>query len=128
MVAHTVEGRALIELNAGDLDAAAPFLREAVARFAGASNLGCAAHALEAVAVWTATRGDRDAAAELVGAADALRELSGAGHKPWEVRASHGDYDTGVLRDTDTADHAFARGRLHSLASAAALADAVLTA
>jgi hypothetical protein len=91
MVAHTLEGRALIALDAGDLDAAAPFLREAVARFAGANNLGCTAHALEAVAVWTSARGDRKAAAELVSAADMLREVSGAGHKPWEVRARYAD-------------------------------------
>jgi predicted ATPase/class 3 adenylate cyclase len=126
MVAHTVEGRALIELKAGDLDAAAPFLSEAVARFAGASNLGCTAHALEAVAVWTAARGDRRAAAELIGAAEMLREVSGAGHKPWEVRASHRDYNAGVLGDTDDTQEAIARGKLHSLVSAAALAEALL--
>ena len=108
MVAHTVEGRALIELDAGELDAAAPFLREAVARFAGASNLGCTAHALEAVAVWTAARGDRRAAAELVSAAEMLRDVSGAGHKPWEARARYGDYDASVLGDTDDAQEAIA--------------------
>ena len=128
MVAHTLEGRALIEVNAGDLNAAAPFLSEAVAHFAGASNLGCTAHALEAVAVWAAAQGDRGAAAELVGAADTLRELSGAGHKPWEVRASHTDYDAGILGDSDETQEAVARGRLHSFASAAAFAAALLAA
>jgi hypothetical protein len=128
MVSHAVEGRALIELDAGELDAAAPFLREAVARFAGANNLGCTAHALEAVAVWAAARGDRRGAAELVSAADVLREVSGAGHKPWEARARYGDYDMSVLGDTDDTQEAFARGRRHSLVSAAALADALLAA
>lgn len=128
MVAHALEGRALIELNAGDSDAAAPFLDEAVGVLAAASNLSCLAHTLEAVAVWAAARSDVSAAGELVGAADALREVSGAGHKPWEVRARHHDYDTSVLGDTHEAREAVARGRLHSLASAAGLANAVLAA
>jgi predicted ATPase/class 3 adenylate cyclase len=126
MVAHAVEGRALIELNVGDVTAAAPFLTEAVALLADAGNAGCTAHALEAVAVWSAARGNASAAGELVGAADRLREMSGAGHKPWEVRARHGDYDSSVLGDAGEAHEALARGRLHSLASAAAFADALL--
>ncbi len=128
MLAHAFEGRAVIELNAGDLDAAAPFLREAVAILAGSSNSGCTAHALEAVAVWTAARGDSSSSGELVGAADVLRELSGAGHKPWEVRARHGDFEANVLGDTHDAREAVARGRLHTLTSAAAFADALLAA
>jgi predicted ATPase/class 3 adenylate cyclase len=128
MVAHAVEGRALIEINAGHLAAAAPLLREAIAFFLSVGNQGCAAHSLEAVAVWAATRGDRGAAAELVGAADILREVSGAGHKPWEVRARHSDYDAWVIGDSPGARKSVARGRLHSLGSAVALADGVLTA
>jgi hypothetical protein len=127
MRAHALEGRALIELEAGDLDAAAPFLRVAVAILAGGGNLGCTAHALEAVAVWSAARGDADTAGEIVGAAETLREASGAGHKPWEVRARHGgDFDSHVLGDSEAAREAIARGRLHSLSSAAALIDALL--
>lgn len=127
MVAHALEARALIELNAGDLAAAAPFLSEAVALLAAIGNLGCLAHALEAVAVWTAAGGDGDVTGELVGAADRLREDSGAGHKPFEVRARYGDYDASVLGDSAGARAAVARGRLHSLASAAALAETALT-
>ena len=127
MRAHALEGRVLIELEAGDLDAAAPFLREAIAILAGAGNLGCTAHALEAVAVWAAAGGDVITAGEIVGAADTLRKTSGAGHKPWEVRARHGgDYDANVVGDTAAVHDAIARGRLHSLASAAALAEVLL--
>ena len=90
----------------------------------GASNLGCTAHALEAVAVWTASHGDRRATAELVSAADMLRDVSGAGHKPWEARARYGDYDASVLRGYRRRPRGDRGGRLHSLASAAALADA----
>ncbi len=128
MRAHALEARGLIELEAGDLDAAAPFLRESVGILSGAGNQGCTAHILEAVAVWAAIRGDADSAGELVGAAEALRAASGAGHKPWEVRARHGgDFDIDVLGDPTTARQAIIRGRQHSLASAAALAEAVLS-
>ena len=78
--------------------------------------------------MWAAARGDENTAGEIVGAADALRKTSGAGHKPWEVRARHGgDYDANVLGDTEAVREAITRGRLHSLASAAALADVLLT-
>ncbi len=129
MRAHALEARGLVEVEADDLVAAAPFLREATAIFAAAGNLGCAAHALEAVGAWTALRGEVAAAGELVGAADTLRDTSGAGHKPWEVRARYGgDYDADVLGDSDEVRVAVAHGRLHSLPSAAALADRLLAA
>ena len=122
-LAHTVEGRGLIALDAGDLEGAVPFLGEAVELFSNAGNLGCTAHALEAVAVWASATGDAEAAAELVGAAETLRAASGQGHRPWEVRArlgvdfaDEGDFDAGAA----------ARGRGHSVSSAAALATALL--
>ena len=128
MRAHALEARGLIELEAGDLDAAAPFMRESVAILSGAGNLGCTAHTLEAVAAWAALRGDADSAGQLVGAAEALRAASGAGHKPWEVRARHrGGFDSDVLGDPEAARESVARGRQHSLASAAALADTLLS-
>ncbi|MFZ0324275.1 MAG: AAA family ATPase [Actinomycetes bacterium] len=128
MRAHALEGRALIEIEAGDLATAAPFLREEIAILSSANNLGCTAHALETVAVWSSARGDVESAGEIVGAAEALRTISGAGHKPWEVRARHqGDYDAKVLGDPEVAHAAVDRGRSHSLPTAAALADRVLS-
>ncbi len=128
MRAHALEARGLIELEAGDLPAAAPFLREAVDTLAGLGNLGCTAHALDAAAVWAAECGDVDAAGELVGAADALRETSGAGHKAWEPRARHGSEDDwSVLADTDSVRASVALGRLHSVTAAAALVHALLS-
>jgi hypothetical protein len=127
MRAHALEARGLIEIEAGDLDAAAPFLREATKVLADAGNLGCTAHALEAVAVWAAEGGDPSAAGELVGAAESLRTTSGAGHKPWEVRARHGGgYDSDVLGDDGAVRDAKERGRQSSLSAAADLAVALL--
>jgi hypothetical protein len=128
MRAHALEARALIDLDAEDLPGAAPFLREALTILAEANNLGCTAHVLEAVAAWSAADGQLDGAGELIGAAEALREASGAGHKPWEVRARHGgDFDASVLGDPDAVRDLLARGRGLSLTAAAALADRVLS-
>jgi predicted ATPase/class 3 adenylate cyclase len=129
MRAHALEARALIEIEAGDLAAAAPFLREAVETLAGSGNMGCTAHTLEAAAAWCARRGDASTAGELIGAAESLRATSGAGHKPWEVRARYGDaYDADVLGDPSAVHESITRGRLHSLDSAAALVGTLLAA
>ena len=125
-LAHAVEGRGLIALDAGDHDLAVPYLHHAVETFAAAGNGGCEAHALEAVAVWASDAGDADTAAELIGAADALRKASGHGHRPWEIRARRGDYDAGVLGAAGDVEAHIARGRTHTIASAAALAAATL--
>jgi predicted ATPase/class 3 adenylate cyclase len=127
MRAHALEARGLIEFDAGDLSASAPFLRESIEILAGSGNLGCTAHTLEAVAAWAAERGDVECAGELVGAAESLRATSGAGHKPWEVRARHGGaFDADVLGDPEAVAESLARGRRHSLTTAAALAEGLL--
>ena len=127
MRAHALEARGIIEIEAGDLDSAAPFLHEATEVLAAVGNAGCTAHALEAVAVWAAERGDPSSAGELVGAAESLRSASGAGHKPWEVRARHGgSFDADVLGDDGAVRDAIQRGRQSSLAAAAELVAALL--
>ncbi len=128
MRAHALEARGLIALTDGDQAAAAAPLREAVAILAGATNLGCTAHVLEAVAVWASAQGDVEAAGEFLGAAESLRAASGSGHKPWEVRALHGaGFDSDVMGDDAAAHEAARRGRLLSLAASAELADSVLS-
>ena len=127
MRAHALEARGLVEIEAGDLDSAAPFLHEATEVLAATGNAGCTAHALEAVAVWAAERGDPSSAGELVGAAESLRSASGAGHKPWEVRARHGgSFDADVLGEDGAVRDAIQRGRQSSLAAAAELVAALL--
>ena len=119
--AHTVEGRAIIAYDRGDLEMAAGFAAEAVALFSGIVNYGCTAHALEvaAVVVSAGGRGAGSVAAELLSAAEMLREKSGQGHRPWEIRARHGEFDS---LDLGAADGSAAAGRRHTLASAAGLA------
>jgi predicted ATPase/class 3 adenylate cyclase len=120
-VAHNVEGRAIIAFDRQELGAAARFAAEAVKLFSGSVNYGCTAHALEVAAVVVAAQGDREqrVPAELLSAAGMFRDISGQGHRPWEIRARHGDRD--YLDLHSSADSA-AAGRRHTLASAASMA------
>jgi predicted ATPase/class 3 adenylate cyclase len=120
-IAHNVEGRAIIAYDRRQLKTAAGFAIEAITLFSGSINYGCTAHALEVAAVVVAAGGgaSEGLAAELLSAAQMLREESGQGHRPWEVRARHGDIDN--LGST-AAPAAAAAGRRHTLASAASVA------
>jgi len=91
-VAHAVEGRGIIAFERGELLEAARFITEAIEILASYGNLGCTAHALEAAAVVVAATGPdgRAPAAELLAAAGELRDRSGQGHAPWEIRARLG--------------------------------------
>jgi predicted transcriptional regulator len=120
-VAHNVEGRAIIAFDRGELAAAAGFAAEAVKLFSGSVSYGCTAHALEVAAVVVAADDDHDrrVPAELLSAAEMFRDISGQGHRPWEIRARHGGTD--YLDLHSTADFK-AAGRRHTLASAASMA------
>jgi predicted ATPase/class 3 adenylate cyclase len=120
-IAHNVEGRAIIAYDRGQLEMAAGFAVEAITLFSGSFNYGCMAHALEVAAVVVAgvNADSEDVVAELLSAAQMLREKSGQGHRPWEVRARRGGIDD--LGST-AAPGAAATGREHTLASAASSA------
>ena len=90
-IAHNVEGRGIIAYDRDELADAAEFVAEAVELFARSGNPGCSAHALEAAAAIVGRNGRAEVATELLGAADELRRRSGVSHKPWEIRARHGD-------------------------------------
>ena len=92
-IAHNVEGRGIIAYDRDELADAAAFVAEAVELFARFGNLGCSAHALEAAAAVVGRSGRAEVATELLGAADELRRSSGVSHKPWEIRARHGDIE-----------------------------------
>ena len=124
-VAHNTEGRGIIALERGELDDAAHFVSEAVELFSSYGNLGCTAHAVEAAAVVVAAVGKPEAATELLAAAEELRDRSGQGHRPWEVRARHGPIEDRIpVGAALTAARASGRG--HTLQSAAAFAQDVL--
>ncbi|MEY2423096.1 MAG: hypothetical protein QOI95_3163 [Acidimicrobiaceae bacterium] len=119
-VAHNVEGRGIIAFDRDELDDAATFVAEAVELFATYGNVGCSAHALEAAAVVVGRTGRAEVATELLGAAEELRHRSGQGHRPWEIRARHGDIEDRIAPLTPAAQEAaLAAGRQHSLESAA---------
>jgi hypothetical protein len=119
-IAHSVEARGIIAYDRGRLADAAAFVAEAVELFAHFGNRGCSAHALESAAVIVAQSGQPDTATELLGAADELRRSSGAGHKPWEIRARHPDIEDRIA-PLSPAQHqaALTAGRQHTLESAA---------
>ncbi len=74
--------------------------------------------------------GQPEMATELLGAADELRRSSGANHKPWEIRARHGDIEDRIAPLSPAArEAALTAGRQHTLESAARAAlDALSTA
>ena len=73
--------------------------------------------------------GRAEVANELIGAADELRRTSGASHKPWEIRARHGDIEDRIAPLSPLArEAAIDAGRQHTLESAARAAlDALRT-
>jgi predicted ATPase/class 3 adenylate cyclase len=129
-IAHNVEGQGIIAYDRDELVDAAAFVAEAIQVFSRFGNPGCTAHALEAAAAIVGRTGLTEVATELVGAADELRRGSGAGHKPWEIRARHNDIDERVAPLSHAARQAaLKRGRQHTLDSAARIAlDALSTA
>jgi len=126
-IAHNVEGRGIIAYERSELVDAAGFISEAVELFSSYGNLGCSAHAIEAAAVVVSHAGRGEVAVELLEAAEQLRTRSGQGHRPWEIRARHGDIEGNVppLAASDRSA-ALALGRRHTLRSAAQAAIAAL--
>jgi hypothetical protein len=128
-IAHNVEGRGIIAYDKDEITDAAAFVAEAIELFARFDNPGCSAHALEAAAAVVGRHGRAEVATELLGAADELRRRSGVHHKPWEIRARHGDIEDRIAPLSPAArDAAFTAGRRHTLESAARAAlDALST-
>ncbi len=119
-IAHNVEGRGIIAYDRDELADAANFVAEAVELFARSGNPGCSAHALEAAAAIVGRNGRAEVAIELLGAADELRRRSGVSHKPWEIRARHGDIEDRITTLSPAArEAALSKGRQHSLESGA---------
>ena len=119
-IAHNVEARGIIAYDRDRLADAALFVAEAVEIYRMCGNLGCGAHALESAAVIVARAGQVERATELLGAAGELRRRSGAGHKPFEIRARHRDLEDRIGPLSPAAhEAALSEGRQHTLESAA---------
>ena len=86
-LAHSLEGRALIYLQRNDSAHAVVCLSESIPIYAGSVELGCLAHALEAVAAVLTQLNERRGAAFLLGGAEELRTKSGHAHRPWELHS-----------------------------------------
>jgi DNA-binding CsgD family transcriptional regulator len=83
-LAHCLEGRALIELEAGEPAVSCALLDEVLTIFTDMDNAGCIAHALEATAAVLVLQDELFDAGRLVGAAAELRTQVGQAHRPWE--------------------------------------------
>ena len=129
-IAHAVEVRGIIAYDRDELADAAAFVAEAIEIYRSNGNLGCCSHALESAAVIVAQTGRPETATELVGAAEELRRISGAGIKPFEIRARHPDIEDRIAPLAPAAhEAALTAGRQHTLESAARTAlDALSTA
>ena len=128
-LAHNIEAQGIIAYDRDELADAGRFVAEAVELYASYGNVGCCAHALESAAVIVGQTSQPETATELLGAAEELRHRSGQGHKPWEIRARHGDIEDRIAPLSRAAhEAALSAGRQHTLESAARVAlDALAT-
>jgi hypothetical protein len=79
-----------------------------------------------AVVIAAADVTDQNSAAQLLAAADHLRQRSGQGHRPWEIRARLADLDDGVVTPIAAAESAAHAGRQYDLSAASELATRAL--
>jgi predicted ATPase len=127
-LAHCLEVRALIGLRRHEVDGLGDRLTEALTAFTDIRHEGCTAHVLEAVAAIAASADAQpDLVAELLGAADHLREISGHTHRPWELEGHAAALDAvGARLSGSDVDDAIERGREHTFDSATAAARRLL--
>jgi len=128
-IAHSVECRGIIAYDRDELADAAAFVAEAIEIYRSNGNLGCCSHALESAAVIVGQAGQPETATELLGAAEELRRISGAGIKPFDIRARHPDIEDRIAPLAPAVhEAALTKGRRHTLESAARTAlDALST-
>jgi predicted ATPase len=110
-VGHLEEALSFVECLRGDYASAAARLSRTAVIFKGIQR-GCGAHALETCAAWAAMAERYELGAELLGAAQRLRDETGDRPRPWErmVRENWLPRIDAAL-DTATAIEAMERGR-----------------
>jgi hypothetical protein len=111
-LAHSYELRALVAYLRGDVERAHALISNALPIYLQIGNRGCSTHCLESTAAVVAAGGRPDAAAELLGTAERMRESLGVAAPPYEriVR----ERGIGVVKaalEPDTAARAWHRGR-----------------
>jgi predicted ATPase/class 3 adenylate cyclase len=127
-LAHSYEFRALVAYLRRDYERARRLLSTALPIYLQISNRVCGAHCLETTATVAAATGRPDIGAELLGAAERMRELLGTAAPPYErIVREHGVADVTRTLDDNAAATAWTRGRdlafEDAMARARALAD-----
>jgi hypothetical protein len=111
-LAHSYEFRALVAFLQRDYERARGLLASALPLYLQIGNRVCSAHCLETTAALTAATGQPDGAAQLLGAAERMRELLGTAAPPYErIVRERVVADVTSALDDDAAATAWARGR-----------------
>ena len=111
-LAHSYEFRALVAYLQRDYERARGLLASALPIYLQISNRVCSAHCLETTAALAAATGRPDVGAELLGAAERMRELLGTAAPPYErIVRERGVADVTRALDDDASATAWTRGR-----------------
>ena len=111
-LAHSYEFRALVAYLQRDYDRAHDLLASALPMYVQISNRVCGAHCLETTAALAAATGRPAIGAELLGAAERMREQLGTAAPPYErIVRERGVADITRALDNAAASTAWARGR-----------------
>jgi predicted ATPase/class 3 adenylate cyclase len=111
-LAHSYEFRALVAYLQRDYQRTRDLLASALPIYLQISNRVCGAHCLETTAAMAAATGSPDVAAELLGAAERMRELLGTAAPPYErIVRERGVADITRALDDNAAATAWTRGR-----------------
>ena len=87
-IAHAEEGIGHALAACGELEESMTHMLTAVRSFHELGHLSCMSHALDGVALVLVLEGRLQPAAEIVGAAEGLRDATGTSPRPWEIDAT----------------------------------------
>jgi predicted ATPase/class 3 adenylate cyclase len=111
-LAHSYELRALVAYLRGDIERARRLLSHALPIYLQIGNRGCSTHCLESTAAVAAAAGRPELGAELLGAAERMRELLGVAPPPYErIVREQGVSAVKAALDAAPAATAWKRGR-----------------
>ena len=111
-LAHSYEFRALVAYLQRDYARARDLLASALPLYLQIGNRVCSAHCLETTAALAAATGRPEVGAELLGAAERMRELLGTAAPPYErIVRERGVADVTRALDDEAAARAWKRGR-----------------